>query len=78
VNDSLARYHSPNVTATAALYTDTGTNQWEASSEVESSSYPTGYIESSTQTYKDAGAIEYLSTGTGATNVAAAKFTRLE
>ena len=77
-NDSLVRYLSPNVTASAALYTDAGTNQWEASSELESAYYPTGYIGTSTQTYKDAGAIEYLSTGTGATNVAAAKFTRLE
>ena len=79
VNDSLVRYHSPNVTASAALYTDAGTNQWEASSEVESSFYPTGYIETSTQTYKDAGAIEYLSTGgTSYTPAASAKFTRLE
>jgi len=62
-NDSLAEYVSSNVTAGSVPYTDAGTNQWLASSELESSAYVAGYIGTSTQTYKDAGAIEYLSTG---------------
>ena len=79
VNDSLVRNYSPSITASSAPYADAGTNQWEASSEVASKSYPTGFISSDTQTYKDAGAIEQNATGgTSYTNVASAKFTRLE
>ena len=78
VNDSLARYYSPNVTATAALYTDAGTNQWEASSELSYSQRDTGFVETSTQNYRDAGAITHKITAGGATLASDARIERLK
>ena len=82
VNDSGIFFATPNVTASSAPYADAGTDQWEASSEVASKAYPTGFSGVNTQTYRDAGAIEHVPSsgggGSSYTNVASAKFTRLE
>ena len=81
INDADVFFATPNVTASSAPYADAGTDQWEASSEVASKAYPTGFSGVNTQTYRDAGAIEHVpSSGGGSsyTNVASAKFTRLE
>ena len=81
INDADVFFATPNVTASSAPYADAGTDQWEASSEVASKAYPTGFSGVNTQTYRDAGTIEHVpSSGGGSsyTPAASAKFTRLE
>ena len=78
VNDSNIFFATPNVTASSAPYADAGTDQWEAASVLASTAYPTGYSGVNTQTYRDAGAIEHVPSGSSYTPAASAKFTRLE
>ncbi len=77
INDADVFFATANVTASSAPYADAGTDQWEASSEVASKAYPTGFSGVNTQTYRDAGAIEHVSSSGSSSSSSGSKWTTI-